>query len=187
MGHMSAAVPAALVRVIAGHKYRVESFYEPLPATLLLCPFAKHTEWTLTEMTDSHVNSDPVSIWLGCNSCLNPSNTEIFLYKPWRPKGFLTIISVLIIIVSSFRFICIPMLCSYGYTAIINMLFINYSSAGTVFRRRQMSVDVRLRRLKTVPALKGLTLYAGAVINQLRLNVLCLLERRMWFKNGKNN
>ena len=71
------------------------------------------------------------------------------------------------------------MLCSYGYTAIINMLFINYSSAGTVFRRRQMSVDVRLRGLKTVPALKGLTLYADAVLHQLRLNVLCLLERRM--------
>ena len=100
MGHRSAAVPGALIRVIAGHKYRVESFYEPLPAILLLFPFAKHTEWTLTEMTDSHVNSDPVSIWLG-----NPSNAEIFLYKPWIPKVFLTIISVLIIIVSSFCFI----------------------------------------------------------------------------------
>ena len=35
-------------------------------------------------------------------------NTEIFLYKPWRPKGFFQFKTIINVLVSSFRFFLIP-------------------------------------------------------------------------------
>ena len=54
-------------------------------------------------------------------------------------------------LVTSFRFIWIPMLSVYSHSKY-------FFSAGTVFVRQNLtSLDVRFWRIKTVPALKGLT------------------------------
>ena len=37
--------------------------------------------------------------------CFNIYNAKIFLYKPWRPKGFLQFEIIINVLVSSFRFI----------------------------------------------------------------------------------
>ena len=59
--------------------------------------------------------------------------------------------------VSSFWFIWIPMLYIY--------ILINSFSAGTVFRRHNLtSSDVRLWRLKTVPALIGLIVFCSVFV-----------------------
>ena len=60
-------------------------------------------------------------------------NAEIFLYKPWKPKGFFQFEIIINILVSSFRFIWIPMLWFYG----VSKLFISFS-AGTVFKRQNL-------------------------------------------------
>ena len=82
-------------------------------------------------------------------SHFNPYNAEIFLYKLWRPKDFFQFEIIINVLVSSFRFIWIPMLWCHGCTAIINVLIL--STWGP-------SLYVKIWRMKTVPALKGLNL-----------------------------
>ena len=45
----------------------------------------------------------------------NTYSSEIFLYKPWRPKDFIQFEIVINVLVSSFRFIWIPMLWVYDH------------------------------------------------------------------------
>ena len=74
------------------------------------------------------------------------------LYKLWRPKCFFQFEIIIIIFVSSLRFIWIPMLWVYDHYKYC------YSySAGIDFRRHNLtSTDVRFWSLKSIPALKGL-------------------------------
>ena len=68
----------------------------------------------------------------------NPYNAELYLFKPRRLKGlkFAIIIKVL---VSSFWFIEIPMLCVY-----YNYKYLNSFNKGIVFIRQNLtSTDVR--------------------------------------------
>ena len=80
----------------------------------------------------------------------NSYKAEIFLHKPWRIKRFFQFKIIIKVLVSFFRLIWIP---------ILRPLYICISlSAGIVFRRQGLtSTDVRLWRLKTVPALKRLS------------------------------
>ena len=67
--------------------------------------------------------------------------------------GFFYFEIVIDVLVSSFWFIWIPMLWVYGHHN-----FFNSSSAGIDFRRQNLtSTDVRFWRLKSTPALYGLT------------------------------
>ena len=68
------------------------------------------------------------------------------------PNGFFQFEIIIHVLVSPFRFLWIPMLWVYGHT------YFNSHSAGIVFLRQNLtSTDVRFWRIKTVPALKGLT------------------------------
>ena len=68
----------------------------------------------------------------GCiQSIVNPYKAEIFLYKPWRPKGFSIWNHHK---VNSFRFSWIPMLWVYGHHN-----FLNSFSAGTDFRSQNLT------------------------------------------------
>ena len=79
-------------------------------------------------------------------------NAEILFYKPLRPKGCFQFEIVINVLVSSFRYIWIPVLWVYGHKK-----YLNSFSAGTVFRRQNLtSKDVRFWRIKTVSTLKGL-------------------------------
>ena len=51
----------------------------------------------------------------GYTGLSNPYSAEIFLCKPWRPKGFFQFEIIINVLVSSFCFIYIPMLRVYGY------------------------------------------------------------------------
>ena len=79
-------------------------------------------------------------------------NADIFLYKPWKPKYFFQYEIIINVLISSSRFIWIPMFwvyCQYKY--------FNSFSAGIVFIRQNLtSSDVRFRPVKTIPALKEL-------------------------------
>ena len=67
---------------------------------------------------------------------------------------------------ASFEYIC------YGSTVIIINCF-NSFSAGTVFRRQNLtSIDVRFRRLKTVPALKGSS-YMHWIVMKMTIIIIC--------------
>ena len=46
---------------------------------------------------------------------------DIFIYKPWRPKGFIQFKIIINVLVISFRVIRIPMFRCYGSTTIINI------------------------------------------------------------------
>ena len=77
---------------------------------------------------------------LRCWPNINLYNTELILYKPWRSKGLFQFEIIINVLVSSFRFIWIPML---------------WVSAGNVCKRQNLtSTDVRFWRIKTLPALK---------------------------------
>ena len=72
------------------------------------------------------------------------------LYKCYTNNALCLLGNVLI---SSFRFIWIPMLWVFGHYTHFNSF-----SAGIVFIRQNLtSTDVRFWRIKTVPALEGLT------------------------------
>ena len=89
-------------------------------------------------------------------------------YKPWKPKGFFQfeiIINVLFSRFSYFRLIWIPMLWVYGHWK-----YFHPYSAGIDFRRHNLtSTDVRLWRLKSIPALWGLsdTAYVGPQLKRV--------------------
>ena len=62
----------------------------------------------------------------------SPYNAELFLYKPWRPKGYFQFEIVINVLVSSFRIIVMGLRPLYIF------------SAGTVFIRQNLtSTDVR--------------------------------------------
>ena len=46
---------------------------------------------------------------------LNSYNAEIFLYKPWRPKGFSQFEVIINVLAGLFCFILTPMLWVYGH------------------------------------------------------------------------
>ena len=84
---------------------------------------------------------------------LSPYNAEIFVYKPWKQKGFFQFEIIINVLFSSFCFIWIPMLWMYGHCQ-----FFNSFSGEIVFRRQILTfTDVRIWRLKTVPALLTLS------------------------------
>ena len=74
---------------------------------------------------------------------------DINLYSAEDQRGVFQFEIIINIIVSSFRFIWIPMLWVYGHYNYV------YSfSAGVDFRRQNLtSADVRFWRLKSIPAL----------------------------------
>ena len=83
---------------------------------------------------------------------LNPLSLKalnIFLYKPWSPKGLFQFEIIINVLVSTFWFIWIPMLWVYD-----QYKYFNSFSAGINFRRPNLtSIDVRFWRLKSIPAL----------------------------------
>ena len=83
---------------------------------------------------------------------VSPYNAEICLYKPSRSMGFLQFEIIINVLLSSSRFIWIPMLLVYG-----RYKYLNYFSVGNDFIRQNLtSTDVRFWRIKSFPALKGL-------------------------------
>ena len=85
---------------------------------------------------------------------------------------------VINVLVSYFCFIWIPMLCVYGHYRLFNSF-----SAGIVFRRQNlMSRDVRFRRLKTIPVLKGLPISCTTYIESMLVFIVChfKLKQRKW-------
>ena len=78
---------------------------------------------------------------------LNSYKAGIFLYKQWKLKGFFQFEIIINDLVSSFRFIGIPVLWGYDHYK-----YVHSFSAGTVF-----IIYVKTGRLKTVSALKGVT------------------------------
>ena len=79
----------------------------------------------------------------------NSENAEICLYKPWRQKGYFQFENLMNDLLSSFRFIWIPMLWVYDH----QKYFYSFS-AGIDFRRQNLtSTDVSFWWLKSIPAL----------------------------------
>ena len=76
--------------------------------------------------------------WNNIERAYHPYNAKIYLYKPWRPKGFFSIWNVL---VNYFGFIWIPMLRVYG-----NYKFVNSFSDE---RRQNLTSDVCRRQIVT--------------------------------------
>ena len=68
-------------------------------------------------------------------------------------KEFFQFERIINVLVSSFRFIWIPMLWVYSHY----ILFIFFSAVAIYRRQILSSIDIRFWRLKTVPALKGLS------------------------------
>ena len=113
-----------------------------------------------TTLEGGQLSAAPLTPWSHIHSFLSPFghpqllinsyNAEIFLHKPWRPKGFSILFEIVInVLVRSFRFIWIPMLWVYDdYT------YFSCYSARIEFRRQNLtSTDVRFWRLKSIPAL----------------------------------
>ena len=73
-------------------------------------------------------------------SYFNPLSADILLYKPWRPKCFFQFYIILNVLVSSFWFIWISMLCVYKTATMRNMFTFNVR--GSIF-------NVRIWRLQT--------------------------------------
>ena len=89
-----------------------------------------------------------------------PYCAEIFLYHPWRPKGYFQFEIIINVLVGSLPFIWMPIW--YGSTTISNISILSVRRgiwcAGIVFIRQNLtSTDVRFWRMKTVPALNELT------------------------------
>ena len=74
----------------------------------------------------------------------NPYDAGLCVYKPWRPKGFSQIETILNVLVISFRFILIPMLWVYGHYNCFNSF-----SAGTRGRPQTSESDVHRRHILT--------------------------------------
>ena len=79
-----------------------------------------------------------------CHDCKsNLYNAELFLYKQWRLKSTFEFEIIINVLVSSFRFICVPMIWVYGHYK-----FFNFSVRGSilnVYRRQMLTSKVSLR------------------------------------------
>ena len=85
---------------------------------------------------------------------LTLTSLKYHLFKPWRLKLFLQFEITLNVLISSFRFIWIHMLWVYDHYN-----YFDFFSSVIVFISQDLtSTDVRSWHIKTVPALKGLTL-----------------------------
>ena len=78
------------------------------------------------------------------------------MYKPWRPKGFFQFESIISSLVSSFRFIRIPML--WFLRALHNF---HSFSVGTVFRRQNLTSRRQILTSKDVPRAVYLACVSG--------------------------
>ena len=67
---------------------------------------------------------------------INPLSTEILSYKPWRSKGFFQFENIINVLVSSVRFIWIPILWVYD-----RYKYAYFYSAGIDFRRHNLTSD----------------------------------------------
>ena len=77
---------------------------------------------------------------------LNLTTLNIFLYKPWRPKGFFQFEIIITVLVSSFRFIWIPMLWVYGHYK-----YFHSYSAGIDFSRQNLTSRRQILTTKVDP------------------------------------
>ena len=66
-----------------------------------------------------------------CTTVNNPCKAELFVFKPWRPKGYFLFEIIINVLVISFWFIWIPMLWVYDHYK-----YFNSFNAGTVFIRQ---------------------------------------------------
>ena len=64
------------------------------------------------------------------SSTLKALKYVVGAYKEWRPKGYFQFEIIINVLVSSFRFTWIPMLCVFKYG---RYKYFNFLSAGTVF------------------------------------------------------
>ena len=74
-------------------------------------------------------------------------SADIFLYKPWRPEFVFQLeIIIIVLVISSFRFIWISMLWVYGHNK-----FVNSISAEIDFRRQNLtSIDSLMLYLSAI-------------------------------------
>ena len=94
-----------------------------------------------------------ISCWRNCQLWINSDKAEIFVSKPWRPKGYFQFKIFINVLVSFLRFIWITMLWVCSYYKYFNSLRV-----GIIFIRQNLTFkDVRLWRIKTVPELKRLS------------------------------
>ena len=109
-------------------------------------PCKAKTQQLVTFQVISYSVSCPVS-----TACTNPHSAEIFCINHGEQRVF-QLKNIINVLVSSFRFIWIPMLWVYDHWK-----YFDFFSAGIVFIRQNLtSIDVRFWRIKTVPVLKGL-------------------------------
>ena len=95
----------------------------------------------------------------------NPYSAELFCSNHGDWRVFVQFKIIINILVSSFRFIWIPMLWVFDHYK-----FFNFFSAGIVFIRQNLtSTDVRFWRIKTIPALKGLNTWIICETPKLRV------------------
>ena len=103
---------------------------------------------------------------------VNPNNAKILLYKPWRPKGFLQFETIINVLVSSLRFIWVPMLWVYDHYKCLILLVRGFTldfriwrlkASDSAYRRQHLTfIDVRLWRLKSTLTFQGLSLSSHA-------------------------
>ena len=79
----------------------------------------------------------------------NPYDAGLCVYKPWRPKGFSQIETILNVLVISFRFILIPMLWVYGHYNCFNSFSAGTSLHARVWRPQTSESDVHRRHILT--------------------------------------
>ena len=122
-------------------------------ATHLLLALSRLTSWLLTASCRTVFSHCSFMNRAWClqvhKECLTRKALNYFLFKPWRLKGFLQFKIIITVLVSSFRFIWIPML-----WIIAHYKYVNSFIAVIDFRRQNLtSTGVRFWRLKSIPAL----------------------------------
>ena len=118
--------------------------------------FKNRKKWYMAPFSFNTTISTP----LISHSPLTLTTLKIFLYKPWRPKGFFQFEIIINVSVSSFRFIWIPMLWVYGHYKYFN----SYTAWIDFGRQNLTSTDVRFWRIKSIPALYDVWSYCSAMV-----------------------
>ena len=94
--------------------------------------------------------------------CISPYNAEILFHKPWRTKSFFKFEIIINVLVSSFRFIWIPMLWVYGHYIFLFLPVRGPTLDVKIWRLCQIQkckVGPRAERVNATRVSKGLTLH----------------------------
>ena len=136
--------------------------------------FRRLNQTTKNIYTNFSISVAFYSVWFFLKMYFQSYLPELICKKSSQTKGFSRFEIIINVLVSSFRFIWIPMLWVYGHYQYVD----SYSAESDFSRQNLTSTDVRFCRLKSIPALWGLTLFTlrGSLIIFRRLKLELLTQ-----------